>query len=91
MVSKALTGFALNGVGPKIAIFHGLFGSSRNWKSIAHRLNQEMGRIVQAIDLPNHGGNERIDRRLSPNRIIASVRETIGSEKCAIIGHSMVK
>lgn len=91
MTSKALTGFTLNGISPKIVILHGLFGSSRNWRSIAQRLNQETKRMVQAIDLPNHGANERIDKALSSNYVIASVEETIGVGECAVIGHSMVK
>jgi esterase len=85
-----LTGFTLNGIGSKIVILHGLFGSSRNWRSIAQKLSQTTGRTVQAIDLPNHGANERTDKVLSCDQVISSVKETIGDERYVVIGHSMV-
>ena len=85
-----LTGFTLNGIGSKIVILHGLFGSSRNWRSVAQRLNQATGRMVQAIDLPNHGANERKNEVLSCDQVINDVKKTIGDENCAVIGHSMV-
>ena len=40
---------------PPLAILHGLFGSGRNWASIAQRLAAH--RPVIAFDLRNHGGS----------------------------------
>src|SRR5207302_9055678 len=41
------------GEGPPLAILHGLFGSGRNWTSIAQRLAKQH-RVV-TLDLRNHG------------------------------------
>ena len=43
------------GAGPPLAILHGLFGSGRNWGSIAKRL-AERHRVI-AFDLRNHGAS----------------------------------
>jgi esterase len=43
------------GQGPPLVILHGLFGSARNWESIAIRLAQT--RRVFAVDLRNHGNS----------------------------------
>src|SRR6516165_7557383 len=41
------------GEGPPVAILHGLFGSGRNWRSIAQQL--AVRHRVLAFDLRNHG------------------------------------
>ena len=41
------------GEGPPLVILHGLFGSSRNWASVARRLSET--HRVFAVDLRNHG------------------------------------
>lgn len=38
-----------------IVILHGLFGSHRNWQSIAKALGERLGRMVITADLRNHG------------------------------------
>jgi esterase len=43
------------GNGPVLTILHGLFGSARNWDSIARRLAAK--RRVIAFDLRNHGAS----------------------------------
>ncbi len=43
------------GKGPPLVILHGLFGSSRNWTSVARRLGET--HRVFAVDLRNHGAS----------------------------------
>ena len=43
------------GDGPPLAILHGLFGSGRNWATIAQRLAAHY-RVI-ALDLRNHGAS----------------------------------
>ena len=43
------------GEGPPLAILHGLFGSGRNWATIAQRLAAHH-RVI-AFDLRNHGAS----------------------------------
>ena len=38
-----------------LLILHGLFGSHRNWATIAKSLSEQLGRLVIAADLRNHG------------------------------------
>jgi esterase len=47
------------GEGPPLAILHGLFGSGRNWASIAQRLAAH--HRVLALDLRNHGASPWAD------------------------------
>src|SRR5438094_10230080 len=47
------------GEGPPLAILHGLFGSGRNWASIAGRLAAHH-RVI-ALDLRNHGASPWAD------------------------------
>ena len=43
------------GAGEPIVILHGLFGSARNWQSIAQKLS--ISNHIFTIDLPNHGSS----------------------------------
>jgi esterase len=77
------------GAGPPAAILHGLFGSGRNWATIAQRLAAHH-RVV-AVDLRNHGGSpwaETMDYR----EMAEDVRVTLqgrGYDRFALLGHSM--
>ncbi len=42
-----------SGQGPPVVVAHGLFGSARNWTSIARRLADR--HAVHALDMRNHG------------------------------------
>ena len=42
-----------HGDGPALIILHGLFGSARNWSTVARRLSKSFH--VIALDLRNHG------------------------------------
>ena len=43
------------GSGPPVVILHGLFGSSRNWQSVARDLAEKF--FVVTVDLRNHGSS----------------------------------
>lgn len=42
---------------PPVFIVHGLFGSARNWYSVAKKLCSRLSRPVIALDLRNHGSS----------------------------------
>ena len=77
------------GEGPPLAILHGLFGSGRNWTSIAQRLSKQH-RVV-TLDLRNHGASPWADT-MDYEEMAADVRATLharGYHRYALLGHSM--
>ncbi len=75
--------------GPPLLILHGLFGSSRNWVSVAQRL-AAFGRVV-ALDLRNHGRSPHC-----PGMAYSELaRDILGwlddhrVERAVLLGHSM--
>jgi len=77
------------GDGTPIAILHGLFGSARNWASIAQRLAAHY-RII-AFDLRNHGTSPWHDAMVYA-AMAEDVREAMlrrGHRHFSLIGHSM--
>jgi pimeloyl-ACP methyl ester carboxylesterase len=77
------------GEGPPLAILHGLFGSGRNWASMAQRL--AAGRRVIALDLRNHGASPWADA-MGYEEMAEDVRATLhalGLHRFALLGHSM--
>src|SRR5439155_7029070 len=78
-----------NGAGPPLAILDGLFGSGRNWASIAQRLAAHH-RVV-ALDLRNHGASPWSDT-MAYAAMAEDVRATmqaLGHRRFALLGHSM--
>jgi pimeloyl-ACP methyl ester carboxylesterase len=77
------------GAGAPLVILHGLFGSKRNWASIAHRLAAT--RRVISIDLRNHGESPWDERHDYPALAadVAVVIERRVSGPAAVLGHSM--
>ena len=78
-----------SGEGPPLVIAHGLFGSARNWSSIARRL--AAGRSVHALDMRNHGASPWTDEMTYPamaEDLLHYVR-TRGLSRPTLIGHSM--
>src|SRR5215475_9154770 len=72
-----------------VAILHGLFGSGRNWATIAQRLGER--RHVITLDLRNHGNSPWTDSMNYPE-IAEDVRNALhrfGYPRYALIGHSM--
>jgi pimeloyl-ACP methyl ester carboxylesterase len=74
------------GAGPPVVILHGLFGWGRNWATIAQRLAARH-RVV-TLDLRNHGNSPWADT-MRYAEMAADVRQTLGGEPVAVIGHSM--
>jgi len=77
------------GTGPPVAILHGLFGSGRNWHSIAQRLAATYRVIV--FDLRNHGASPWADS-MDYVEMAADVGAALAERGCgraALIGHSM--
>jgi pimeloyl-ACP methyl ester carboxylesterase len=88
LVTVHLSGHEL-GSGAPIAILHGLFGSSRNWSSIAARLATR--HHVIAFDLRNHGTSPWADTMSYPEMAedVLATLQARGIARCALIGHSM--
>jgi esterase len=77
------------GEGPPLAILHGLFGSGRNWASIAGRLAAHH-RVI-ALDLRNHGASpwaDTMDYAEMAEDVGATLR-ALGHRHFALLGHSM--
>lgn len=77
------------GTGPPLLLLHGLFGSLRNWRSIARALSQT--HRVFSVDLRNHGSSPWADSMSYPE-MAEDVRHLIKREQLdrpAVMGHSM--
>ena len=77
--------------GPPMLIIHGLFGSGRNWSSLARTLSEHSYRVF-CLDLPNHGQSPWATEKLDYPFMASSVKtwmnqQNIGS--ATILGHSM--
>src|SRR3954452_12545159 len=74
---------------PPLAILHGLFGSGRNWASIAQRLAAH--RRVICFDLRNHGASAwagGMQYGEMAEDVLAMLDER-GCRRAALLGHSM--
>jgi esterase len=77
------------GAGPALAILHGLFGSGRNWASIAQHLAAQH-RVI-AFDLRNHGASPWT-ATMTYGEMADDVRASLhsrGYSRYALMGHSM--
>ena len=77
------------GSGPPLAILHGLFGSGRNWRSVAQHLAAR--HRVLTFDLRNHGAAPWADG-MSYGEMVEDLRASLrarGIERAALLGHSM--
>jgi pimeloyl-ACP methyl ester carboxylesterase len=77
------------GEGRPLVILHGLFGSKRNWATVAHRL--AIGRRVITVDLRNHGESPWDDAHDYPSMAadVAQVIKHHAGGHAAVLGHSM--
>ncbi|MBP2312331.1 alpha/beta fold hydrolase [Azospirillum soli] len=75
--------------GTPLLVLHGLFGSARNWQTLAKRFSEK--RRVYALDLRNHGGAPWSDRMTYPDMAEDVLRflDDRGFARAAIVGHSM--
>ena len=81
--------FSEHGDGPPLVIMHGLFGSARNWRTVAERLADRYH--VYAVDLRNHGESAHADT-MSFSEMIDDLRvflDAQGLERTAMVGHSV--
>jgi len=77
------------GAGPPLAILHGLFGSGRNWQSIAQQLAAR--HRVLTFDLRNHGASPWTEG-MSYREMVEDLRLSLrahGIARAALLGHSM--
>ncbi len=81
--------FQQSGQGPALIILHGLFGSGRNWHSVARRLEQQFQVIT--VDLRNHGDSPHLPGMdyLSMAGDIRALMQELQLETASILGHSM--
>ncbi|MBI4005158.1 MAG: alpha/beta fold hydrolase [Gammaproteobacteria bacterium] len=79
----------IHGEGEPIIILHGLFGSSRNWRSIAGKLAEEYQVIT--VDLRNHGQSGHVDTMTYSEMAddIHHLMTHLSLDKVSLIGHSM--
>lgn len=81
--------FSEVGEGPALVILPGLFGSKRNWTSMARALGDT--RRVITVDLRNHGESPWDDLHDYPSMAadVAALLESLGVGSAALLGHSM--
>ncbi|PLS22872.1 alpha/beta fold hydrolase [Neptunicoccus cionae] len=74
--------------GTPLVIVHGLFGSARNWHSLARNLARE--RWVVSVDLRNHGQSGWSESNTYPD-LASDLGETIDGlgGRATVLGHSM--
>lgn len=77
------------GEGHPLYLLHGLFGSNRNWLSVARQLGTT--EKIIAIDLRNHGESGHSDSMSYTDMAddIAALAHSLGHEKINLLGHSM--
>ena len=77
------------GNGKPLVVLHGLFGSKRNWYSIAKRLARD--RRVLAVDLRNHGDSPWDTAHTYPDMAqdVARLIEQEAGGPADVVGHSM--
>jgi esterase len=77
------------GEGEPLVIIHGLFGSKRNWMTLARRLG-ELSHVI-AVDLRNHGDSTHTPIMSFEHMAgdIAHLADTLGYERISLAGHSL--
>lgn len=81
-----------------LVILHGLFGQKQNWHSVSMALQKQLGCIVFAVDLRNHGDSpwtKTMSYEEMADDVKAFIDETVTQEtkgrhsKVHLLGHSM--
>lgn len=77
------------GAGEPLVILHGLFGSARNWQSVAKRLADSYH--VYAVDLRNHGRSPWAETMTFADMAedLRLFLDTHGLENAIVLGHSV--
>ena len=77
------------GDGPPVVVLHGLFGSGRNWLTVARRLSDRY--TLYLVDLRNRGRSLHLES-MTYTDMIADVRalvDELGLQDFVLVGHSM--
>lgn len=89
MVDMDLLHYSETGSGEPLFILHGLFGSSKNWQSLARVFSQHFR--VYVLDLRNHG--QSFHHQEMNYAVLADdvyrLFDHLGIDSCSLIGHSM--
>lgn len=74
---------------PPLLIVHGLYGSARNFSSLARKL--AVGRDVVMVDMRNHGASPWADTMTYPDMAgdLADTVERLCGGRAVVMGHSM--
>jgi esterase len=77
------------GEGPPLLIIHGLFGSSRNWRTLSQQFASQF--TVISIDLRNHGDSPHLDEMnyLVMAQDVINLLDQLQISQTSVIGHSM--
>ena len=75
--------------GTPMLVLHGLFGSARNWQTLARRFGEQ--HRVYALDLRNHGGAPWAKSMSYPDMAADVLRflDDRGFARATVVGHSM--
>jgi esterase len=75
--------------GPPLLVLHGVFGSARNWSSVAQRLAGT--HHVLALDARNHGASPWAETMPYADMVedVAQSRRARGLGRVSLLGHSM--
>ncbi len=78
------------GEGEPLVILHGLFGSARNWQTIARRLAGEGYRVV-SVDLRNHGASPWTESMSFADMVddLEALVERLDIGPAIVLGHSL--
>lgn len=89
MVEMDLLHYSETGSGEPLFILHGLFGSSKNWQSLARLFSQHFK--VFTLDLRNHGQSFH-HQEMNYGVMVGDVTRLmvhLGIDSCSLVGHSM--
>ena len=81
--------YSQQGEGEPLVILHGLFGSGKNWQTLARRFAESYR--VYCVDLRNHGGSFHHQEMTYPAMAedVGRWLRHLGIEDCRMLGHSM--
>lgn len=74
-----------------IVVYHGLFGSKTNWRTLSKVMTQKTNRIVYALDVRNHGASPH-SSEMSYAAMISDVNYFMANRKlnkAITVGHSL--
>jgi 2-succinyl-6-hydroxy-2,4-cyclohexadiene-1-carboxylate synthase len=78
-----------SGVAPPLVLLHGFTQTARLWGAFGDLLAQD--RVLIGLDLPGHAGSDTVRADLPATAALVrdAVVETIGSDRCDLLGYSL--